>query len=149
MIFTLIALFTAIPYLRLNGKPLILLDIPAREFTLFGKTFLPTDTMFLMLLLLGIFVSIFLMTALFGRVWCGWACPQTVYMEFLYRPIQRLFDGPPGPRHQPGKKKTPIRTVLKFATYLFISAFLAHTFLAYFVGVDALHRASTQVRGGA
>jgi len=79
------SLFTAIPYLRLNGKPLILLDIPAREFTLFGKTFLPTDTMLLMLLLVGIFILIFLLTALFGRVWCGWACPQTVYMEFIYR----------------------------------------------------------------
>ena len=67
----LILMFTLIPYLRLNGKPLILLDIPHREFTLFGTTFLPTDTMFLMLLLVGIFVSIFLMTALFGRVWCG------------------------------------------------------------------------------
>jgi cytochrome c oxidase accessory protein FixG len=136
--YVLIAIFTLVPYLQLNGKPLVLLNIPKREFTLLGFTFLPTDTLLLALAAVTTVVGIFLVTALFGRVWCGWMCPQTVYMEFLYRPIQRLFDGPPGPRHQPGKKKTPLRTVLKFATYLVISAFLAHTFLAYFVGVKEL-----------
>ena len=89
----LIAVFTLIPYVRMNGKPLILLDIAQRQFTLFGATFLPTDTMLLMLLLVGIFLGIFLLTAMYGRVWCGWACPQTVYMEFLYRPIERLIEG--------------------------------------------------------
>jgi cytochrome c oxidase accessory protein FixG len=54
--------------------------------------------------------------------------------------LERLFDGPPGPRHRPGKKKTPLRTVAKYAVYLVISAFLAHTFLAYFVGVENLAR---------
>ncbi len=93
----LIGVFTLIPYLRMNGKPLILLDIVRREFTLFGATFLPTDTMLLMLLLVGIFLGIFLLTAVYGRVWCGWACPQTVYMEFLYRPIERLIDGGAAP----------------------------------------------------
>ena len=89
----LIVVFTLIPYLKLNGKPLILLDLPRRQFTLFGTTFLPTDSMFLMLLLVGLFVGIFLITAILGRVWCGWACPQTIYMEFVYRPIERLIEG--------------------------------------------------------
>lgn len=138
MAYLLVAVFTLLPYIRINGKPSILLDIPAREFTLFGFTFLPTDTLLLALFTVGMVVGIFLVTALFGRVWCGWICPQTVYMEFIYRPIERLFDGPPGRRHAKGAKGTPLRTIAKYATYLVISLFLAHTFLAYFVGVENL-----------
>ncbi len=138
--YLLLVVFAGLPYLQIRGKPAILLDLPRREFTLFGWTFLPTDTLLLALLLVTIVLGIFLATALVGRVWCGWMCPQTVYMEFVYRPIERLFDGPPGVRHSPGKHRTPIRTVAKYAVYLVVSAFLAHTFLAYFVGVDNLAR---------
>jgi cytochrome c oxidase accessory protein FixG len=138
--YLLIAIFTLLPYLRINSKPAILLDIPAREFTLFGFTFLPTDTLLLALFVLSVVVGIFLVTALFGRVWCGWMCPQTVYLEFIYRPLERLFDGPPGRRNQPGSKSNPLRKGLKYFCYLLISMFLAHTFLAYFVGVENLAR---------
>jgi cytochrome c oxidase accessory protein FixG len=134
----LIAVFTLLPYLRIHGKPAVLLNIPGREFTLLGYTFLPTDTLLLALFLVTLIIGIFLMTALFGRVWCGWMCPQTVYTEFLYRPLERLFDGPPGPRNRPGTRSTPLRKVAKYVTYLLVSAFLAHTFLAYFVGVESL-----------
>ncbi len=136
----LIALFTLIPYLRMNGKPLVLLDIGKRQFTLFGTTFLPTDTMFLMLLLVGIFLLIFLLTAIFGRVWCGWACPQTVYMEYVYRPLERLLEGDRGKQMRLDREGPNLRRVVKWAAFLVISAFLAHTFLAYFVGVEALAR---------
>jgi cytochrome c oxidase accessory protein FixG len=134
----LIAVFTLVPYIHVGGKPLVLLDIPARQFTILGFTFLPTDTVLLALLMVSGILGIALVTALLGRVWCGWMCPQTVYMEFLYRPIERLFDGPPGIRHTPGKKSSPLRKVLKYVVYLLFSAFLAHTFLAYFVGVKSL-----------
>lgn len=134
----LIALFTAIPYLSMNGKPLILLDLPRREFTLFGTTFLPTETPLLMLLLVSIVVGVFLLTALFGRVWCGWACPQTVYMEFLFRPIERLFEGPPGLRRQIDRGGISGRRLLKNLVFLLLSIFLTHTFLGYFVGVTEL-----------
>ena len=72
----LMLVFVLIPHLRMSGKPLILLDVPRRQFTLFGTTFLPTDTLLLMLLVASIVISVFLLTALFGRVWCGWACPR-------------------------------------------------------------------------
>lgn len=134
----LIVLFTAIPYLKLNGKPLILLDIAHREFTFFGTTFLPTDTMLLMLLMVGIFVTIFLLTALFGRVWCGWACPQTVYLEFVYRPIERLLEGGRTRQLRLDRDGPNAARLVKFVVYLGVSMFLAHTFLAYFVGVDTL-----------
>jgi cytochrome c oxidase accessory protein FixG len=65
-------------------------------------------------------------------------CPQTVYMEFVFRPIERFFDGPPGAAHRPGRKRTTPRTIAKYAVYLLISLYLAHTFLAYFVGVEEL-----------
>jgi cytochrome c oxidase accessory protein FixG len=134
----LIALFTAIPYLKMNGRPLILLDVIHREFTLFGVTFLPTDSVLLMLLLVGIFLGIFLITATYGRVWCGWACPQTVYMEFLYRPIERLIEGPARAQESLDARPFHPRRLLKYAVFLGLSMFLAHTFLAYFVGVSEL-----------
>jgi len=140
----LIAVFTIVPYIHVGGKPLVLLDLPAREFTILGYTFLPTDTVLLAFLLVTLIIGICLATALLGRVWCGWMCPQTVYMEFVFRPIERLFDGRPGPRHTPGKKSTPLRKVLKYAVYLAISLYLAHTFLAYFVGVNRLAQWVTQ-----
>ncbi len=136
--YALILIFTVTPYIQLNGKPLILLDVLAREFTILGYTFLPTDTILLALFLVAMIVGVFLMTALFGRVWCGWACPQTVYMEFVYRPIERIFEGTKGRGGKPKKAVAGWRKALKFVVYLVVSGFLAHTFLAYFVGVDNL-----------
>ncbi len=135
---SLIATFILVPILKLNGYPLILLNIPARKFHILGSTFLPTDTFVLMLLLFSIFVGIFLMTAVFGRVWCGWACPQTVYMEFLYRPLEVWIEGGRSKQLKTDKEGINGRRFLSFVLFFFISAFLANTFLAYFVGWDQL-----------
>jgi len=135
--YALIAIFTLIPYIKMGGKPIVLLDIVRREFTFFGKTFLPTDTLLLALLLVSVFVTIFFVTAMLGRVWCGWACPQTVYLEFLYRPIERLFEGKPDAKGR-AKPVSGWRRAAKYGVYLLCSLFLAHTFLAYFVGVETL-----------
>lgn len=138
--YALMAFYLAIPWLRMNGKPLILLDAPHRQFTLFGYTFLPTDTLLLMLLLATIIITVFLLTALFGRVWCGWGCPQTVWMEFLFRPVERLLEGGTHGSLAMDRSGTHVhpRRMLKFAIYLVLAAILGNTFLAYFVGVDAL-----------
>jgi cytochrome c oxidase accessory protein FixG len=135
--YALIALFTILPFIKVGGNPIVLLDVPARRFHIFGYTFLPTDTLLLALLLVGTFVTIFLLTAIFGRVWCGWACPQTVYMEFVFRPIERLFHGTPG-RSKKGPLAGPMGKFLRPIVYLGVCLWLSHTFLAYFVGVDAL-----------
>jgi cytochrome c oxidase accessory protein FixG len=132
----LIILFAAIPWIRINGKPAILLDVMTRKFVFFGTTFRPTDTLLLALLLLSIFVGVFLLTALFGRVWCGWACPQTVYMEFLYRPVERLFLG--AGYNNPKATVPAWRRAAMYVVFLVASAHLANTFLAYFVGTDRL-----------
>lgn len=134
----LIAIFTLIPHLRYAGKPLVLLDIPQRRFTILGFTFLPTDTLLLALAMVSLFVTIFLVTALVGRVWCGWACPQTVYMEFLFRPIDRWFEGTKGKGGKPKEPLSGLRYWGRFLVYLFLCMFLTHTFLAYFVGTEAL-----------
>jgi cytochrome c oxidase accessory protein FixG len=129
----LMTLFIALPWLRFGGKPVVLLDVVHRQFTLFGKTFLATDGALLMLLMLALFIAVVLVSAVAGRVWCGWACPQTVYMEFLYRPIERLFDGARGRSRSTGRRR-----VAKYATFLLLAVLLGNTFLAYFVGTDAL-----------
>jgi cytochrome c oxidase accessory protein FixG len=134
----LIAVFTLLPFVNIGHQPAILLDIGRRQFTFFGRTFLPTDTVILAVLLLGIVVSVFLITAVLGRVWCGWACPQTVYMEFVFRPLERFFDGPPGRGGSLGRKATAPRTIAKYVLYVLVSMALAHTFLSYFVGVANL-----------
>jgi len=137
--YALMVVFFLIPYLRLGGKPLILLDIPHRQFTILGTTFLPTDTLLFMLLFIGAAIAVLLVTALVGRAWCGWACPQTVYLEFLFRPIEYWLEG--GRAGSLGLDRAggiKARRVLKFAAYTVLSLFLAHTFLAYFVGVEQL-----------
>jgi len=137
--YALMFVFFIIPYLRFHGKPLILLDIPRRQFTIFGTTFLPTDTLLFMLLFVSVGIAIFLLTALFGRIWCGWACPQTVYMEFLFRPLERWLEGGrTGSLAMDRAGGWPPRRLLKYAIYLVLALFLAHTFLAYFVGIDRL-----------
>lgn len=137
--YLLMLVFFLIPYLRMRGKPLVLLDIPRREFTIFGTTFLPTDTLLFMLLFIGAGITIFLVTALFGRVWCGWACPQTVYMEYLFRPIEYWLEGGrAGSRGLDRRSGFKPRRLLKLAVFVVLALFLAHTFLAYFVGIDRL-----------
>ncbi|MEA5556247.1 cytochrome c oxidase accessory protein CcoG [Nodularia spumigena] len=136
--YILLAIFTLVPYMKVGGKPMILLDLATRRFTFFGVTFLPTDTVLLALLLVTVFVSIFLITSLFGRVWCGWACPQTVYMEFVFRPIERLLTGKPGATKKNWLVSSGFGRLLKPVVFLLVAMYLAHTFLAYFVGVEQL-----------
>ena len=136
--YVLMVIFMVIPHLKIGDRPFIRLDIAAREFTIFGHTFLPTDTLLLALTMLTAFISIVFITAVTGRAWCGWACPQTVYMEFLFRPIDRLFEGTSGKGGQAKRKMSFPLQLLRLAVYLVLVMWLAHTFLAYFVGPERL-----------
>jgi cytochrome c oxidase accessory protein FixG len=143
MAYVLIAIFTLVPFIKVGGKPLFLLVIAARRFTIFGFTFLPTDTVLLAIFMVGVLLSIVLFTALFGRVWCGWTCPQTVYMEFVFRPVERFFDGTSGR----GGHRNSIpawRKAAKYIVYFLLCVYLANTFLAWFIGVDRLGQWVTQ-----
>ena len=132
----LIALYTVIPWLTVDGMPMVLLDLVERKFVFFGTVFRPTETLLFGVLFLAVFVAIFLLTAVFGRVWCGWACPQTVYMEFVYRPIERFFLGKG--YANPKVAVSAWRRAGMYAVYVVVSAHLANTLLAWFVGADRL-----------
>ncbi len=142
MAWILIALFLGLPLVKIGGKPSIFLDILHGEFTFFGLTLYANDTLLLMVFLLLTLMSVFFATSLLGRVWCGWACPQTVYLEFVYRPLERLFEGKEYTRKK--RDEGPMTTekfFRKFAKYIFyiaISLILAHTFVAYFVSWNSL-----------
>ena len=136
--YALIAFFVTLPHLRFSGKPIVLIDIVSREFTFLGHTFYPTDSGLLLLLLWTVFFSVMLVTAIGGRLWCGWGCPQTVYLEFLFRPIDRLFAGTAGKGGKPRKSVHTALQAARFGVYLVCSMFLAHTFLSYFIGTDRL-----------
>ncbi|GAB5403083.1 MAG: cytochrome c oxidase accessory protein CcoG [Aureliella sp.] len=136
--YVLMVIFVVVPHIHWGGKPLIRLDITAREFTILFHTFLPTDTLLLALTMLTAFISIVFITSVTGRAWCGWACPQTVYIEYLFRPIDRLFEGTTGKGGKPKQPMSTPRQVGRFAVYVVLNMFLAHTFLAYFVGPEKL-----------
>ena len=137
----LIALFVVLPHIRVGGRQWFFMNILDGEFTFFGFTLVRTDTVLLALSTIAFFIAVFLLTALVGRVWCGWGCPQTVYLEFVYRPIERFFDG---------KRKKGVgavvsslpqgaRKALRFGLSAVVSFLLANTFLAYFVGAENLY----------
>ena len=138
----LIALFFGLPIVHINGEPALFLDFVHRRFAIFGQIFYATDTLLLMLLGLTLVLAVAWATALFGRVWCGWGCPQTVYMEFIFRPIERLIEGSESQRRkrdEQGWTGERIRkTALKLFLYTIIAAMLSHSFVAYFVSWDVL-----------
>ena len=145
-IFFLVLLFAG-PFMKLNGHPFILLNIIERKFILFGIAFWPQDFHLFGLAMLTFIVFIILFTALFGRIWCGWACPQTIFMEMVFRKIEYLIEGDymqqkalnaesPNPRKL--RKK-----ILKNSIFFLISFIIANTFLAYIIGVDELFKIIT------
>src|SRR5690349_21299732 len=91
--YVLIAIFLITPWLKIGGMQAVWLQIPERRFILFGYMFFPQDSFYLVFLLVGLALGLFFFTALIGRVWCGWACPQTVWMEEVFRKIDWLVEG--------------------------------------------------------
>jgi cytochrome c oxidase accessory protein FixG len=135
----LIALFVVLPWVRIGGRPALLIDLASRELVIAGAVFRPSDGAVLMLLGISIVLAVFLVTALWGRVWCGWACPQTVYLEWVFRPIERWIEGGvAGQKRLDARGGLPPRRLVKHAVFAALSLGVANVFLAYFVGVDQL-----------
>ncbi len=140
--FVLIAIWLALPTLRLAGHPLVFLDVVHRRFYLFGATFNAQDVWLSFFILTAIGYSLALVTSLLGRVFCGYACPQTVFLEGVFRPIERLVEGPRDKRMRrdagPWSFDKAWRKVVKHGLYLLASAFVAHVLISFFVSVPEL-----------
>jgi polyferredoxin len=89
----LLTILFAGPFIKIGGQPFLLLNVFERRFVVLGQAFWPQDFVLLALLLITFFVFIILFTVVFGRVWCGWACPQTLFMEMVFRKIEYLIEG--------------------------------------------------------
>jgi cytochrome c oxidase accessory protein FixG len=138
----LLVLFLVMPWLRIEGRPALLLDVWNGQFSVLGFRFWAHDAPILLLVVFGGAVSLAFVTAVWGRAWCGWGCPQTVYVDMVFRRIERWIEGDGFTRKrrdaQPMNADKAFRKTLKWALYLFLSLVLSHSFLAYFAGTDRL-----------
>lgn len=141
----LIALWAALPWVPVSGHPAVFLDVDRRQFFLFGMTFNAQDAWLLFFMLSGVGFALVYATAVLGRVWCGWACPQTVFLEAIFRPIERLINGPRNValrRQRTGGADGDRvwRAVATHAAYLVAALLVAHILLAYFVSIPQVFR---------
>jgi polyferredoxin len=138
----LIAFYVALPLVPVGGHPAVHLDVAARRFYLFGQTFNAQDLWLLLLVLTTAGFALLFVTAWLGRVWCGYACPQTVFLEGVYRRVERWVDGPRERRLKaqgaPWTAGRLAREGVKHGLYLAISWALAHVALAFFVSYAEL-----------
>lgn len=139
-----IALFFTLPFIRVNGHPFFLLNIPEGQFILFGAVFWPHDFFFFGMLMITIAVFIILFTVVYGRIFCGWVCPQTIFMEMIFRKLEYAIEG--DDTRQKALNKEPWNShkifikSLKHSSFFILSFIIANTFLAYIIGTDALFR---------
>jgi cytochrome c oxidase accessory protein FixG len=138
----LIAVYVALPFVQVGGRPAVFLDVPKRLFFLFGASFNAQDFWLVFFLLTAVGFGLFLATTLAGRVWCGYACPQTVYLEGVYRRIERWLEGPRQVRLRRNRGPLTVgkvsRKTLKHALFVLVSVVLSHFFLSYFVSLPSL-----------
>lgn len=133
----LVAFYVVAPLVPVGGHPSILLDFSHRQFFLLGHTFNAQDFWMVVLVVLSFAFGLLLLTAWRGRLWCGWGCPQTVFLEGVYRPIERFFDGPRERRlrlrQQPFSPGRLARALGKHLSFLAVSLAIAHAATAIFV----------------
>jgi cytochrome c oxidase accessory protein FixG len=136
----MIGAFLAAPWVHVDGHPLFLFQWLERRFVVFGVPFFPQDFHLVALGLVTFIVFVSVFTALFGRVWCGWACPQTVFLEMVFRPVEALFEGNPNARRRldaaPWGTDKFLRKGGKHAVFALIAFGVGLTGLAYVVGRD-------------
>ena len=138
--FFLLAILFAGPFIKISGQPILLLNFLERKFIIFGLAFWPQDFHLFALAMLTFIVFIVLFTAVFGRLFCGWACPQSVFMELVFRKIEYWIEG--DARKQRALNEGPLteekvlKKGLKHAIFFAIAFLIGNTFMAYIVGID-------------
>ncbi len=132
-------LFTG-PFLTWKENPMFLFNIFERKFILFGTPFWPQDFIILGIAMITFFVFIILFTVVFGRIWCGWACPQTLFMEMVFRKIEYWIEGDANQQRKldqaPWNKEKIIKKGTKHLIFILISILISHTLMAYLIGKD-------------
>jgi cytochrome c oxidase accessory protein FixG len=137
-------LFFTLPFIKLNGRPVVMINIPEAEFIFFGKVFWPQDFFIFGIMMITFIVFIVLFTAAFGRLFCGWICPQTIFMEMLFRKVEYFIEGDAAQQRLLNKGPWTGEKIRKKTTKhiaFFILAFIiANFFLAYIIGIDELKK---------
>jgi cytochrome c oxidase accessory protein FixG len=136
--------FFAMPFIKVNDMPFILLNVVEGKFILFSKIFWPQDFFIFAVGMITFIIFIVLFTVIYGRLFCGWVCPQTVFLELVFRPIEWLIEGTPNQQKKrnegPWNTDKIVRKTIKHVIYFLISFLIAHTFLAYILGIDEVYR---------
>ncbi len=143
-----LAIFFGLPFVKVNDHPVFLINILERRFILFGQIFWPQDFFIFALGMVVFIVFVALFTVVFGRVFCGWACPQTIFMEMVFRKIEYWIEGD-GPQQKllakaPWHTDKIIKKTSKWASFWIVSFIIASTFLAYIIGIDEIKKLVTR-----
>ncbi|WP_187261856.1 cytochrome c oxidase accessory protein CcoG [Pontibacter beigongshangensis] len=142
--YALLAFLFAGPFIKINGLPLLMLNVVERKFVIFGVLFWPQDFFILVLAFLALTVFIILFTVVYGRIFCGWVCPQTIFLEMVFRRIEYAIEG--DYTKQKALDKMPWngeklwKKSAKTAVFLLISFIIANTFLGYIIGIEELQK---------
>jgi len=136
----LLFVFFITPFIKVNGDPLMLFNILERQFIIFGVVFFPQDFHIFVLSMITFIVFVVLFTVIFGRIFCGWICPQTIFMEFLYRQIEYFIEGNHSHQRKLDDRSMDFdkfwRKTLKHIVFYLISLVTVYFFLAYIIGMD-------------
>lgn len=145
--FFLLILF-GLPFIKLNGQPLVLLNVLERKFILFGIQYTPQDFYLFVLAMLTGIVFIVLFTVIFGRLFCGWVCPQTIFMEMVFRKIEYWIEGDSNAQRRldkaPWTSDKWVKRISKHTIFFLIAVIISNTFLSYIIGVDEVIKIVTE-----
>lgn len=146
--YTLLLILFILPFLKIDGEPLFLLNIVERKFIILGKIFYPQDFFYFGLLMITFIVFIALFTVVFGRLFCGWACPQTIFMELVYRKIEYWIEGDWKEQMALNKQKMNFekfwKKTLKHSLFYLVAFIISNLFLSYLIGIDELQKIATE-----
>ncbi|WP_322549436.1 cytochrome c oxidase accessory protein CcoG [Flavobacterium psychraquaticum] len=146
--YILLVVLVVAPFIKINGNQFLMFNIMERRFNIFGLPFWPQDFyLFVMSMIVGI-IGLTLFTVAFGRIFCGWFCPQTIFMEMVFRRIEYWIDGDRGSQLRLDRQKWDAEKIRKRATkwtiFFIFSFFIANVFLAYLIGSDELLKLITE-----